>query len=46
MIHKKMEGMITKKIKSLDKTTLRQLILSVIAILTMIGRVTMLSISR
>ena len=38
--------MITKKIESLDKTTLRQLISSVIAILSMTGRVTMLNIAR
>ena len=37
---------IAQRIKNLNKTTLKQLILSVIAILTMTGRVTMLSISR
>ena len=38
---------IAQRIKNLNKaTTLKQLILSVIAILTMIGRTTMLSISR
>jgi len=41
-----MREMITKKIEILDKTTLKQLISTVIAILTMTGRVTMLSISR
>jgi len=41
-----MREMITKKIENLDKTTLKQLIMSVVAILTMTGRVTMLSISR
>jgi len=42
MINNKMKGMITKKIENLDKTTLRQLTLSVIAILTMTGKATML----
>ena len=42
MINNKMKGMITKKIENLDKTTLRQPILSVIAILTMTGKATML----
>lgn len=46
MINHKMREMITKKIENLDKTTLKQLISSAIAILTMTGRVTMLSISR
>jgi len=46
MLNNKTRDMITKKIESLDKTTLRQLISSVIAILSMTGRVTMLSISR
>ena len=46
MLTKKMREMITKKIENLDKTTLRQLIMSAVAILTMTGRVTMLSISR
>ena len=36
----------TKKIENLDKTTLKQLIMSIVAILTMTGRATMLSISR
>ena len=46
MITNKMREIITNKIENLDKTTLKQLIMSVVAILTMTGRVTMLSISR
>ena len=46
MLNNRTRDMVTKKIESLDKTTLRQLISSVIAILSMTGRVTMLSISR